>query len=88
MLERKKWPSVLGPETSIDCVKDKYYALKTDQEVPHAKDLAPYKPLTDLPHAQEILAECFRIGMRSVVLNVMRYFGPFLLITEVNLLPV
>ena len=41
ILERKKWPSVLGPETFIDWVKGKYYALKTDQEVPQAKDLAP-----------------------------------------------
>ena len=40
-LERKKWPSVLGPETFIDWVKGKYYALKADQEVPQAKDLAP-----------------------------------------------
>ena len=41
ILERKKWPSVLGPEKFIDWVKGKYYALKTDQEVPQAKDLAP-----------------------------------------------
>jgi putative transposase len=41
VLERKKWPSVLGPETFVDWVKGKYYALKADQEVPQAKDLAP-----------------------------------------------
>ena len=41
VLERKKWPSVMGPETFIDWVKGKYYALKADQEVPQAKDLAP-----------------------------------------------
>ena len=41
VLERKKWPSVLGPEKFIDWVKGKYYALKADQEVPQAKDLAP-----------------------------------------------
>jgi REP element-mobilizing transposase RayT len=41
VLERKKWPSVLGPETFIDWVKGKYHALKTDEEVPQARDLAP-----------------------------------------------
>ena len=41
VLERKKWPSVFGPETFIDWLKGKYYALKADQEVPQAKDLAP-----------------------------------------------
>ena len=41
VLERKKWPSILGPETFIDWVKGKYYTLKADQEVPQAKDLAP-----------------------------------------------
>ena len=41
VLERKKWPSVLGPKTFIDWVKGNYYALKADQEVPQAKDLVP-----------------------------------------------
>lgn len=41
LLERKRWPAVVGPETFIDWVKGKYYALKADQEVPQAKDLAP-----------------------------------------------
>jgi len=40
ILERKKWPSVFGPETFIDWVKGKYYAVKADQEVPQAKGLA------------------------------------------------
>jgi len=41
LLERKKWPSVFGPESFIDWVKGKYYLLKADQEVPQAKNLAP-----------------------------------------------
>ena len=41
VLERKKWPSVLGPEIFIDWVNGKYYDLKADQEVPQAKELAP-----------------------------------------------
>jgi chromosomal replication initiation ATPase DnaA len=31
----------LGPERFIDWVKGKYYAVKSDQEVPQAQDLAP-----------------------------------------------
>jgi hypothetical protein len=41
VLERKKWPSFLGSERFIDWVKGKYRALKADQEVPQAKELAP-----------------------------------------------
>lgn len=41
VFEHKKWPSVLGPERFIDWVKGKYYAVKSDQEVPQAQDLAP-----------------------------------------------
>ena len=41
VLERKRWPSVMGPEAFIDWVKGKHYALKADQEVPPAKDRAP-----------------------------------------------
>jgi len=41
VFEGKTWPSVLGPERFIDWVKGKYYALKADQEVPQAKELAP-----------------------------------------------
>ena len=31
----------MGPERFIDWVKGKYYAVKSDQEVPQAQDLAP-----------------------------------------------
>jgi len=41
VLESKRWPSVLGPESFIDWVKGKYYAVKADQDVPQAKELAP-----------------------------------------------
>ncbi len=41
VFEHKKWPSVLGPERFIDWVKGKYYAVKSDQEVPQAQELAP-----------------------------------------------
>ena len=39
--EGMRWPSIMGPETFIDWVKGKYYALKSDQEVPQMKGLAP-----------------------------------------------
>jgi REP element-mobilizing transposase RayT len=41
VLERKKCLSVMGPETFINWVKGKYYTLKSDQDVPQAKELAP-----------------------------------------------
>ena len=64
VLERKKWPSILGPETFIDWVKGKYYTLKADQEVPQAKDLAPE---TDL--IINAVCKWWRIGTSRNVLT-------------------
>ncbi len=41
VIEGKKWPSVLGSKTFIDWVKGQYFALKSQEEIPDAKTLAP-----------------------------------------------
>jgi REP element-mobilizing transposase RayT len=41
ILDRKKWPSVMGAESFVDWVKGKYYRLAADPDVPQAKELAP-----------------------------------------------
>ena len=41
VLESKRWPSILGTERFVDWVKGQYYAVKSDQDVPQAKELAP-----------------------------------------------
>jgi len=41
IFESKKWPFAIGPEKFIDWVKGKYYAVKAEEEVPQAKELAP-----------------------------------------------
>ena len=41
VIERKKWPAVLGAKSFVDWIKGGYYDLKTDDEVPQAKTLAP-----------------------------------------------
>ncbi len=41
VLEGKKWPSILGPQSFIDWVKGQHYALKSDEEIPDAKTLDP-----------------------------------------------
>jgi len=41
VLEGKRWPSVLGPQSFVDWVKGQYYAVKSDEDVPQAKELAP-----------------------------------------------
>lgn len=40
-IEDKKWPVVLGSKAFIDWVKGRYYNLKSDDEVPQTKELAP-----------------------------------------------
>ena len=41
IIERKRWPSIMGPSDFIDWVKGKYYAIKVDDDIPQSKELAP-----------------------------------------------
>jgi REP-associated tyrosine transposase len=43
IIERKRWPSIMGPSDFIDWVKGEYYALKADDDIPQPKELAPGK---------------------------------------------
>jgi len=43
MLDGNQWPSCLGPAEFIDRVKGQYYELKTSDEIPQARALAPDK---------------------------------------------
>jgi len=45
VLEGNKWPSLLGPKSFVDWVKGRYYEMKTDEDIPQAKDLAPVPEL-------------------------------------------
>ena len=45
VIERKKWPSMLGPGSFIDWIKGKYYESKTDEEIPQSKDLDPSREM-------------------------------------------
>ena len=41
VLERKKWPSILGTKSFINKVKIRFFSEKTDDEVPQSRELAP-----------------------------------------------
>ena len=41
IIEGPKWPAALGPRGFIDWVKGKYYSLKTNDEVPQVRTIAP-----------------------------------------------
>lgn len=41
VIEGKKWPVMMGGKEFMDYIKGQYYALKDDEEVTQAKDLAP-----------------------------------------------
>jgi len=43
IIDKKRWPSIMGPSDFIDWVKGKYYALKVDDDIPQSKELAPEK---------------------------------------------
>jgi len=43
IIERRRWPSIMGPSNFIDWVKGKYYAIKVDDDIPQSKELAPGK---------------------------------------------
>jgi putative transposase len=41
VIEGKKWPSILGPDSFLDWIKGEYYKSKTDEEIPQSKELDP-----------------------------------------------
>jgi REP element-mobilizing transposase RayT len=41
VLERKKWPSILGTKSFINKVKIRFFSEKTNDEVPQSRELAP-----------------------------------------------
>jgi putative transposase len=41
VLEKRRWPSVLGSEGFVNWIKERYYSCKWDDEVPQSKELAP-----------------------------------------------
>jgi len=43
VIDKKRWPSIMGPTDFIDWAKGKYYALKVDDDIPQSKELAPEK---------------------------------------------
>ncbi len=43
VIDKKRWPSIMGPTDFIDWVKRKYYALKVDDDIPQSKELASEK---------------------------------------------
>lgn len=45
VIEGKKWPSILGPESFIDWIKGKYYESKADEDIPQSRELNPSRDL-------------------------------------------
>jgi hypothetical protein len=45
IVEAKKWPSILGPESFLDWIKGKYYQSKDVEEIPQSKELDPSRKL-------------------------------------------
>ena len=41
VLEKKKWPAILGSRDFINRIKDKFIPQKADDEIPQSKELAP-----------------------------------------------
>ena len=45
IIEAKKWPFMLGPESFLDWVKGKYFESKKDENIPQSKALDPGRKL-------------------------------------------
>jgi hypothetical protein len=41
LFSKKNLPSIFGPESFITKIREKYYFIKTDYEIPESKSLAP-----------------------------------------------
>jgi putative transposase len=56
ILERKKWPSILGSKEFLNLIKEKFFLKKMDDEIPQAKGLAP-----NVDRIKKLICQTYRI---------------------------
>lgn len=64
VLDKKKWPAMLGSLDFINKVKEKFFSEKTDDEVPQSRELAP-----DPYQIQKIVCEYYGIDREKLLLS-------------------
>ncbi|RLB31608.1 MAG: transposase [Deltaproteobacteria bacterium] len=61
LLERKKMPFLLGSESFVRWVKDRFFQQKLHREVPESKTLAP-----DIERIREVVAKAYRVNKEDL----------------------
>jgi len=64
LFEKKKWPSLFGSQRFVKLIKEKFFLLKADDEVPQSRELAP-----ELDQIKKAVCEFYRISEDELLLS-------------------
>jgi hypothetical protein len=70
ILEKKKWPSVLGSKGFVQRIRGRFYAGKTDEEVPQSKELAP-----EVGQIQKAVEKFYGISQKDLLSSRRRVYN-------------
>jgi putative transposase len=62
VIERRKWPSILGSKDFINRIKSKFFLKKIDDEIPQSKELAP-----DIARIKKEIRRFYKISERELL---------------------
>jgi len=57
IIEKKKWPSILGSKGFINLIKERFFLKISDDEIPQSKELAP-----DVDRIKKIICQSYNIN--------------------------
>ena len=57
IIEKKRWPAILGSKDFIDLIKEKFFIKNFDDEIPQSKELAP-----DVDRIKKIICQSYHIN--------------------------
>ena len=70
ILARKKLPSVIGSKSFVDKIKEKFFGMKSHEEVPEARNLAP-----DVDRRKEVVCKHYMVKERDLLVSRRGYFN-------------
>jgi len=62
IIERRKWPSILGSKGFINRIKEKFFLKKIDDEIPQSKELEP-----DVDHIKKVICQYYKISEHELL---------------------
>jgi len=62
IIEKKRWPAILGSKDFIDLIREKFFLKNIDDEIPQSKELAP-----DVDRIKSLICQVYKINERELL---------------------